>query len=239
MSSETIVPGEQIKRLTNLQKVISVTMTRSKQNIPHFYMSIEIDFSELIKLKSQLKADVNKNVTYTPLLIMATAKILKEYPMLNAHVLEEHCVKVHDFVNMGVAVATERGLIVPVIKDVNNKNLDTIITELRELTQRARIGRSSMEDLKGGTFTISNAGMFGVSQVISIIKPPESAILSIGAIIKRPVVEEDQMKICPVSNLTLSADHRVIDGETVGRFLSSLKALLESEEELSKIFNRR
>lgn len=238
MNTKAQNSGEHIKQLSNFQKVIFSTMSKSKGNIPHFYVSIEVNFTRLIKIRQQIKEKLIEKITYTPLLLKAVAEILKKYPMLNAHVLEDCRVKLHDNINIGVAVSTERGLIVLVIKEVNNKTLGNIVSELNELKKRAHATRLSIsiEDIKEGTFTLSNIGMYGVSQMISVIKPPESAILSVGAIINKPVAESNEVKIRPMTVLTMSADHRVTDGVMVAGFLNSLKSLLESENDLLKIY---
>lgn len=232
MEFENKDAGEHSIKLTNIERIIAKTMTKSKQEIPHFYMSTELDFANFINLKNNFEKSANQKVTITPLLVKVISKILKEFPILNAHFIEEGLIKTFDTVNIGVATATERGLIVPVIKDVNNKNLETILVELKELTQRAHNGRSSIDDLEGGTFTLSNAGMFGAYQVLSIINPPETAILSIGAMINRPVVDEGEIVIRPIVQSVLSADHRIVDGKIAGKFLSLLKFTLENMGEL-------
>ncbi len=225
-------------KMSTLQKVITIKMTESKTTIPHFYMSIDIDVEAIGKAKDILAKNIpEKKITYTPLLMKLVAETLKDYPMLNASVLPEYKIELHNYINMGVAVSTERGLIVPVIKDIGCKKLEQIVDEFTVLIGRAREGCSRREDLSGGTFTLSNAGMFGIKEFYSIIKPPEAAILTIGGIRRCPVVYEESIIPRSIMTVTISVDHRAADGVNAAKFLSELRFLFESKNRLKEVLN--
>jgi pyruvate dehydrogenase E2 component (dihydrolipoamide acetyltransferase) len=155
------------------------------------------------------------------------ARALRSHPVLNS-TLSDGRIELLDEINIGVAVAAEEGLIVPVIKQADSKSLQEIDAELQELTKRARAGDLTLDDVSGGTLTISNLGMFGISNFRAIINPPEAAILAVGSIIQRPVVVDGGIHIRPMMNITVSADHRILDGVAVAGFLQDLQAALEA-----------
>ncbi|NSW76858.1 MAG: 2-oxo acid dehydrogenase subunit E2, partial [Candidatus Atribacteria bacterium] len=165
-------------------------------------------------------------LSYTDLLVKMVAKALEKYPLLNAYLVGEEII-FNPEINVGVAVALEEGLVVPVVKNANTKGLAQITQELHALAEKAKNGKLTPEEISGGTFTISNLGMFGTDSFTAIINPPESAILACGAIKKKPVVRNDEVVISSLMELTLSCDHRLIDGAVAAQFMQYLKSLLE------------
>jgi len=206
--------------LVGRRRVIAERMRQSAQEAPHIALTVEVDMSTAETSR--------RGASYTALLVCVVARALRKYPLLNA-TLRDDQIAILDDINIGVAVAAEDGLIVPVVKEVDRKSLQDIDAEIKDLTERARSGKLTVEDVSAGTFTISNLGMFGVDEFRAIINPPEAAILAIGAIVKRPVVIDDQVVIRPMMKITASADHRILDGATVANFLQAVKAALEGE----------
>jgi pyruvate dehydrogenase E2 component (dihydrolipoamide acetyltransferase) len=213
-------------------------MQASFQTAPHIALSVEVDTGRLDEMLQRLKsASITEptgqpaKITMTALLVKMTAWALRRHPFVNASLLDEEIVLWQE-VNVGVAVAVEEGLVVPVIHSADTLSVVDISQRLGEMTSKARAGQLELADVRGGTFTISNLGMFGVRHFRAIINPPESAILAVGSIIRRPVVINDQDKIAvrPVMDLTLSADHRVIDGVVAARFLADLVRVIEAPE---------
>jgi pyruvate dehydrogenase E2 component (dihydrolipoamide acetyltransferase) len=203
------------------QKIIAQRMQRSFQEAPHIALTIDVDMTKA--------AQARGNASYTALLVQLVARALREHPLLNSTVRDDAIVQLYD-INIGVAVAAEEGLIVPVINRADGKSLRDIDAELKDLAERARDGTLTLDDVSGGTFTITNLGMFGIPQFRAIINPPEAAILAVGAIAKRAVVINDGIQIRPMMNITASADHRIVDGVAVARFLQRVKQLLEAAQ---------
>ena len=171
------------------------------------------------------KAD--KKLSYNDIVSYATVRALKDFPMMNAELTDDGIV-VKDFVNLGIAVAVENGLIVPVVKDADLMSLEEISAATRVLADKAKNGTLGPDEYKGGTFTISNLGMFGLDSFVAIINRPESGIIAVGRIAKTPVVtDDDQIVIRPIMELTLTYDHRVVDGAPAAQFLARVKAYLE------------
>ncbi|MBC7232487.1 MAG: 2-oxo acid dehydrogenase subunit E2 [Chloroflexi bacterium] len=204
--------------LVGRRRIIAERMQQSVREAPHIALSIEVDMSAAEKARH--------DASYTALLVHVVARVLRKHPLLNSTLRGDQIVLLDD-INIGVAVATDEGLIVPVIKRADTKLLADIDTELKELTKRARAGKLTLDDVTGGTFTITNLGMFDIPYFRAVINPPEAAILAVGAIIKRPVVIDDGIYIRPIMTLTVSADHRILDGVAVAKFLQELKAALE------------
>jgi len=204
--------------LTGRHKIIAQRMQQSFQEAPHIALTIEVDMTQA--------AQARGDASYTALLVQAVARALREHPLVNSTLRGDEIVQLYD-VNIGVAVAAEEGLIVPVIKRADGKSLRDIDAELKDLAERARSGTLTLDDVSGGTFTITNLGMFGIPQFRAIINPPEAAILAVGSIVKRAVVINDGIQIRPMMNMTASADHRILDGVAVARFLQRVKQLLE------------
>jgi len=212
-------------------------MTESFTSTPHFYLTIEAKATKLVELRERLLSPVEEKaevrLTFTDILIVLLAKVLRDHSLANAS-CEEGRIRIWKEINIGLATAVEEGLIVPVIKRADEKGLAQIAKERKELADKAAQGRLSLEQLEGGTFTLTNLGMFGVDEFAAIINPPQSTILAVGRIAERPVVEDGEVEARPTIRLTLSLDHRVLDGAEGARFLSDLKALIEEPEDIFK-----
>ncbi len=216
--------------LSRMRQIIAQRMVESVRTKPHFFVFQEILAEELVKMRERLLPLVEKEtglrVSYTDILVKVVAKALERYPLLYASFTDEGIV-FHEHVNIGVAVALEDGLIVPVVKEVERKSIAQITRELHDLVERAKAGKLTPEEISGGTFTISNLGMFGVDAFTAIINPPESAILACGAIKKKPVFDGKDIVPLAVMELVLSCDHRIVDGAVAAQFMQFLKTLLE------------
>jgi pyruvate dehydrogenase E2 component (dihydrolipoamide acetyltransferase) len=171
-------------------------------------------------------ADAGIKVSFNDLIVKAAAVAIRKVPEVNVSFAEDSLIR-HSHVNVGIAVATERGLIVPVVRDADQKSVGQIAREARDLAERANAGKLQPPDYSGGTFTVSNLGMFGVEQFQAVINPPEAAILAVGAITREPAEHDGQIALRDRLRLTLSVDHRALDGAIGARYLQALKALLE------------
>jgi pyruvate dehydrogenase E2 component (dihydrolipoamide acetyltransferase) len=221
--------GDERVQLSQMRRTIARRMAESTRTIPHFYLTIAVDATELAALRQQINAqtaDVGIKITFNDLIVKAAALAIRKVPEVNVSFAEESLIR-HSHVNIGIAVATERGLIVPVVRDVDQKSLGQIAREARELAERANSGKLQPPDYTGGTFTVSNLGMFGIEQFNAVINPPESAILAVGAVVRDPVEHEGQIALRDRMRLTLAVDHRALDGAAGARYLQALKALLE------------
>jgi pyruvate dehydrogenase E2 component (dihydrolipoamide acetyltransferase) len=215
--------------LNRMRKTIARRMTESKATAPHFYVTVEINMDDAMRMREQLNglAPEAERISVNDLIVAAAARTLARFPALNASYREDN-LEMHSQVNIGIVVALEDGLIPPVLRDADKKNLKRIAAESRELTERARANKLRSDDLGGGTFTVSNLGMFDVDEFIAIINPPEAAILAVGAVTRRPVVAAGEIRIALLMKTTLSVDHRVADGAQAGRFMQEFKKLLEN-----------
>jgi len=223
-----------IEPVSRMRRTISRRMTESKQQAPHFYVTVEVDMEAAMALRSQMNDLVpeDERLSVNDLIVKAAAIGLRQFPRLNASLAGDK-IHIHNRVNIGVAVARDNGLITTVIKDCDTKQLAHIAREARELIGRARRGRMQAEDMVGGTFTISNLGMFGVEDFVAIINPPQAAILAVGAVKQVPVVDQDgQLAAGTRMKMTISADHRVTDGVEAASFLQSVQAALEQPMKL-------
>jgi pyruvate dehydrogenase E2 component (dihydrolipoamide acetyltransferase) len=203
-------------------------MAQSKAPVPHFYVTAEIAMERAETLREELRAlpDAPK-VTVTDLLVRACARTLGKHPGVNASFRGE-AIRRYRAAHVGIAVALDEGLITPVLRDCDQKSLFQIAAEARDLVERTRARKLKAGELAGATFTISNLGMFPVDEFSAIINPPEGAILAVGAILEKPVVVEGRLAVGKRMRVTLSCDHRAMDGAMAARFLADLKALLEA-----------
>jgi pyruvate dehydrogenase E2 component (dihydrolipoamide acetyltransferase) len=224
-------PSERFIPLKGIRKIIAKRMAESFQNIPHIYLSLEVDMSAVQDLRERLKEEVEKRakvrLTLTDILVKVAALALKNHPIINSRI-EGDQIHLLEEINIGVAIALEDGLIVPVVHHADQKSLTEIASTIRDLAQRAREGKLSLEDVAGGTFTLSNMGMLGIDKFSAIINPPECSILGVGRTVEKPVVQEGEIKIKPMAWLSLSSDHRIVDGATAALFLNHIKKLLEN-----------
>jgi pyruvate dehydrogenase E2 component (dihydrolipoamide acetyltransferase) len=220
------IPYEE-RELSRLRQTIARRMAESKRVAPHFYVTSEIDMTEALKLRQGLNAiGEAAKISVTDMLVKAAAKTLQEFPEVNASFADGK-IRVYRRINIGIAVALDQGLVTPVLPDCDKKPLAQIAREAKELVERARTGRMRPEDLTPGTFTISNLGMFDVDEFVAVINPPEAAVLAVGSVIPRPVVVGGEVRVADRVRVTLSADHRVIDGAVAARFLQRYKVFLE------------
>jgi pyruvate dehydrogenase E2 component (dihydrolipoamide acetyltransferase) len=222
----TLVPHSSIRR------VIARRLTEAKSTIPHFYVSMDVEIDALIKLMNDLNAKSPKEgpdaylITINDLVIKASAVTLRRVPTVNAAWTDEG-MALFDDVDISIAVAIPDGLITPIVRRADQKGLATISREMKDLAGRARAGKLKPEEFQGGGFSISNMGMFGVTEFAAIINPPQSAILAVAAGQKRPVVKNDSLSIATVMTVTLSVDHRVVDGALGARWLREFKRIVE------------
>ena len=217
--------------MTGMRKAISRNMLASKEVNAQTSTRMAVDMTAAIALRSQYKT-LGIKVSYNDIIVRACAKALQDYPIVNASV-DGNNIVYHDYVNVGTAVSVPGGLIVPVIKDADIIGLTGIAVKSAELIEKARDGKLTDQDYHGGTFTVSSLGMFDVDEFVAIINPPEAGILAVGKITKTPVVvtndeNEDEIVIKSMCNLTLSYDHRIVDGAEAAQFLLKVKTYLQN-----------
>jgi len=226
MIVESVVP------YAGIRKIIGDRLSESKFTAPHLYFTDSIDMTEFNAFRKMLNEKSEQKIAASDLMIKAASKALEKYPKLNASLQGDQIIY-YKSTNVGMAVAGDNGLIVPVVKNAQAKTLTAIASETRDLVERAKAGRLKQEEYTGGTFSISNLGMFGISNFTAIINPPEAGILSISSIRKTPVVitdadGNDQIVIRPMMNVQLSVDHRIIDGLLASQYVEYFKELLEN-----------
>lgn len=224
-------PSEKLIPLKGIRKVIAQRMTESFRDVPHFYLSVEVDMSALRDLREKVKDEVEKRakvkLTITDILVKVVASALRSNPIMNSRIEGEH-IRLLEDINMGVAIALEDGLIVPVVHRADQKSLAEIASNIRLLTRKAKRGKLSLEDVGGGTFTLSNMGMLGIDKINPIINPPECSILGVGRAVEKPVVQGGEIKIKPMAWFSLSSDHRIVDGAVAGFFLNRIQEIIEN-----------
>ncbi|MEM1939269.1 MAG: dihydrolipoamide acetyltransferase family protein [Acidilobaceae archaeon] len=222
---------ERIK-LAGIKRIMATKMSESKSKIPHAYIAEEVDYTEVMKLKDMLKSVAearNIKLTLLPFIVKAVVKALKEYPLLNASLDEERGeIIVKKYYNIGIAIDTESGLVVPNIKDSDKKGLFQIAREINELIEKARGGKLSLDDVKDGTFSITNIGSIGTVIGMAVINYPEAAILGVHRVMDIPRFIDNEIKLRKIGYITLSFDHRFIEGAYATRFLLEVKRLIEN-----------
>jgi pyruvate dehydrogenase E2 component (dihydrolipoamide acetyltransferase) len=225
-------PGSR-EELSSMRKTIAKRMAQSKREIPHFYVTVDVDMEDVVRLKASLEATevAEETVTYNDIIVKACALALGRYPRINASYVEEGIV-IHPNINIGVAVAVEDGLILPVIHNCERLSLLEISRFAHQLVSKASRGGFTSEELSGATFSISNMGMLGIEHFAAVIVPPQAAILAVSAIKDRPVVRNGQLAVGKTMMMTVSCDHRIVDGVVAGRFLQELKRFLENPPSL-------
>ena len=222
-------PEVEHEELTRMQTIVARRMVESKTTVPHFYLSTEVRMDEAVRIQKQIRETVTgaEKLTISDLVLRASALALLRFPGVNASWGGDH-IELKRRINIGFAVAQPKGLVVPVLKDVDAKDLVQISIESRQLIERARAGKPSPQDLEGGTFSISNLGMYGITDFAAVVNMPEAAILAVGAVTDRPVVENGMVVPGKTMMLTLSVDHRVLYGADGAQFLAEVKRLLEN-----------
>lgn len=214
-------------RISQMRKTIAKRLAESKFTNPHFYETIDIDMKAAIAAREAMNATGDVKISFNDLVVKACAKALRQHPKVNSSWLDD-IIRQHGGVHVAIAVAIEDGLVTPVIRNTDIKGLAQISAETRDLAKRARDKKLEPKDWEGSTFTISNLGMFGIEEFTAIINPPNAAILAVGAIRDVPVVENGQVVPGKRMKVTLSSDHRVVDGATSAEFLNSVRRFLEN-----------
>lgn len=224
-------PEDRIEPLSSIRKVIAERMMRSKLTVPHAWIMVEVDVTGLVALRSRAKAGFEKQhgirLTYVPFMMRAAVEGLRAVPIVNAQ-WNGDAIVYKQAINLGMATATERGLVVPVIHHADERNIVGLAKATQELAVKARNGQLTMEDISGGTFTVDNTGAVGTNLTYAVINAPEAAIMTVESVVKRPVVVDDAIAIRSMVNLCLSFDHRVIDGAEAAQFLQVVKRHLEA-----------
>ncbi len=221
---EAAQPGDTIIPFSPMRGRIADRLTRSKQTIPHFYLSMDVDMSEATRWRRRLNETSGTKITVTDMIVRAVALALTQYPKMNSHVEPDRII-LKAAVNVGVAVAVEDGLIVPVIADADKKGVVEIGSAARENAEAARAGRLKPQAIGG--FTVTNLGMHGVDVFVPVINPPEAAILAVGAVARKPAVIDDKIVARDMMTMTLACDHRAVDGTYAAQFLGKIKEHLE------------
>jgi pyruvate dehydrogenase E2 component (dihydrolipoamide acetyltransferase) len=221
---------EKIIPLTPMRRIAGERMTQSKLSAPHFYISMDIDMSAVGALRGEWKSRGDEMVpSINDFILRACARALKDFPLINSTYTEQG-IKLSSEINIGMAVALDEGLVVPVIRNADRLSLTELATQSRQLADKAQNKKLFPLDYEGGTFTVSNLGMLGVDNFTAIINPPQAAILAVGRVAPRVIVEEGMFAIKSMMTATLSADHRIVDGAMAARFLQNVKKLLENPQ---------
>ena len=223
-------PDDVVTPLSQIRKIIAKRLLASKTQIPHFYLSMEMDAGPLMKIRAELnkanEASGGPKLTVNDLVLKAVAVAVEKAPDVNSAYTEEAIIR-YAGIHVSIAVAIDDGLVTPVIRDANKKSLKEISESVKDLATRAKARRLKPEEFSGGTITVSNLGAYGIEQFCAIINPPQAAILAVGAIVKKPVVVGDHIVVGQRMNITLSGDHRVVDGAVAATYLGELKKLIE------------
>jgi pyruvate dehydrogenase E2 component (dihydrolipoamide acetyltransferase) len=219
---ETKVP------LSGMRRVIAERLLASKTQIPHFYLTIEIDAAPMMAFRKEYIAASGGKITFNDIALSAVARAAMQKPKVNAAFAGDAIIE-YGSVNLSVAIAVEDGLVTPVIRDAQNLSLQQISAAVKDLATRARDKKLKPDEYAGGTITVSNLGSYGIEQFCAIVNPPQAAILAVGAIVKKPVVNSrDEIEIGHRMSITLSGDHRVVDGAVAAEYMTALRKLLES-----------
>ncbi len=212
--------------LSQMRKVIARRLGESKFSAPHFYLTVEINMGKVMKLRTRLNEMAPTKISFNDLVVKAAAVALREHPAINSSWMEDK-IRYNQNVNIGVAVAVPDGLLVPVIRFADMKTLSQINVEVRDLAGKAKNKKLQPQEMSGNTFTISNLGMFGIEEFTAIINPPDACIMAVGGIIDKAIIKNGKVKPGKMMKVTLSCDHRVVDGATGAKFLNTFKGILE------------
>ena len=228
-TQKSIDGSESFEEIENSQmrKAIARRLKESKFSAPHYYLNIECDMDNAITFRKQYNTLPNTKISFNDIIVKACAIALKQHPKVNSQWFEDK-MRLNNHVHIGVAVGVTDGLVVPVIRFANEKSLTKIGSEVKDFASKSKDKKLSPNDMEGSTFTVSNLGMFGISDFTSIINQPNSAILSVGSIVQKPVVKENKIEIGNIMKLTLACDHRSVDGVTGSLFLETLKGFIEN-----------
>ena len=211
---------------SSMRRVIARRLTESKQTVPHFYLSLDCTIDELLKVRKELNGKSETRISLNDFVIRAAALALRQVPAANAS-WSDDAILLWERVDIAVAVALDDGLITPIIKGADQKGLAQIAKESKDLAERARAGKLKLEEFQGGTFSISNLGMYGIREFSAVINPPQGCILAVGQGEERPVVKDGQLAVATVMTCTISCDHRAVDGAVGAQFLAAFRKLVE------------
>lgn len=212
--------------VSQMRKAIARRLSESKFGAPHFYLTIEIDMENCMKARKDINEDADLRISFNDFVVKAAAMSLRKHPAINSSWFGDK-ITYHQDIHIGVAVAVPDGLLVPVVRDTDLKSLSMINQEVKVLAGKAKEKKLSPDEMSGNTFTISNLGMFGIDEFTAIINPPDACILAVGGIIEKPVVKNGQIMVGNTMKVTLSCDHRVVDGAAGAQFLQTFKSMLE------------
>lgn len=212
--------------VSQMRKTIARRLGESKFSAPHFYLTMEIDMDNAVQARKDINETSEVRISFNDLVVKAAAVALRKHPAINSSWLGDK-ITYHQDINVGVAVAVPDGLLVPVVRDTDLKSLSMINQEVKDLAGKAKSKKISMEEMSGNTFTISNLGMFGIDEFTAIINPPDACIMAVGGIIEKPVVKNGEIVVGRTMKVTLSCDHRVVDGASGAAFLQTFKSMLE------------
>ena len=237
-SAPSVRPDEDRVPLTPVRRMIARNMVRSSTEIPQAWSSVEVDVTRIVSLRESVKKEFREregvNLTYLAFALHAVAAALKENPLLNSS-WDEDAIIIKRRTNIGMAVAAPDGLVVPVVHDADTLTITQLATSVESLSEKARSGSLALEDVQGGTFTVNNTGVLGSVVSRALVNPPQAAILTTEAIVKRPVVVDDAIAIRSMMNIGLTFDHRIVDGAEAGAFTASVKRLLEEMDSDTRI----
>ena len=222
--------GQNFVPLNKMRSQIARVTVASKTNAPHFYVSVEVEMTSLMNVRSQINdslKDQGVKVSVNDFVVRAAIETLKKFPKFNASFIDAG-IKFNDEINIGIAIATEDGLIVPAVTGCQNKSIVELAQATKDLIERSQSGKLTPEEYTGATFSISNLGMFDVDNFVAIILPPQAAMMAVGSVKPRPVVKDGEIVVEQTMNITLSSDHRVVDGAEGAKFVGELKKVLES-----------
>ena len=231
-TAPTPIAGEtpyELLPVNNIRKVVARRLTESKQQVPHFYMTVDCEIDALLRVRADLNGRAKNGefkISVNDMIIKASAVALMQVPAANASWSDEG-IKRYTQADISVAVAIDDGLITPIVRNANGKGLRTISEDMLDLAGKARDGKLAPEEYQGGTFSISNLGMFGIKDFQAVINPPQGCILAIGAGEQRPIVKDGALAVATIMSVTLSCDHRVVDGAVGAQFLAAFKTLIE------------
>lgn len=219
--------GHKDVRVSQMRKAIARRLSESKYSAPHFYLTMDINMDNAVSMRGQLNNVLPAKISFNDIVIKAVAKALRQHPNVNCSWLGD-TIRYYDHIHIGMAVAVDEGLLVPVIKYADGKTISQISTEAKAFAEKASNKKLVPQDMEGNTFTISNLGMFGIEEFTAIINPPDACILAVGAIRQEPAVINGEIKVANKMKVTLSCDHRVVDGASGSKFLQTLKSVLEN-----------
>lgn len=212
--------------VSQMRKTIARRLSESMYTAPHFYLTMEIDMTKAVAARASINEYTGSKISFNDMVIRAVAAALRQHPKVNSSWLGDK-IRYNHHIHIGVAVAVDEGLLVPVVRFADQKSLTQIAAEVKDLAGKAKNKQLKPADWEGNTFSISNLGMFGIEQFTAIINPPDACILAVGGIKEAPVIRKGEVKVASLMNVTLSCDHRVVDGALGAAFLQTLKGLLE------------